>query len=99
MHLRDKNWNRSFVRATEFGWSIEKMEEPLNWNSIPQCRLCGRFGPHKIDIFGNNAYHLVDKIFKCTGIRVNISAHRLPSNSTRKLTRDVIDILISGGKM
>lgn len=52
------------------------MEEPLNWNAIPQCRLCGRFGPHKIDIFGENAYHLVEKIFKCVGIRVNISAFR-----------------------
>lgn len=64
------------LRAAETGWSIGEMEEPLNWNSIPQCRLCGRFGPHKIDIFGNNAYHLIEKIFKCTGIRVNTSAFR-----------------------
>lgn len=49
------------------------MAETHNWNSVPQCRLCGKFGAHKMDIVDDNPNDLWEKIMHCVGIRVEKS--------------------------
>lgn len=50
-------------------------------NLFPQCRLCGIFGNHRIDIFGeklrpgpNSRTILSAKIFHCVEVRVSHSS-------------------------
>lgn len=64
------------------------MEENRDLNTLRQCRLCGIFGFHEIDILNchsrighDNPNALSEKIFKCVDVRVNSNIFRSASDT------------------